>query len=368
MPHGAGHSIWTPAPEIVLNLGHDGAVNAGRDLWAAVDRIVGSTTDVDALRANRLHLLAARRWRELGVEVPAELEAAERRSVLVSFVLPEVLGRVRAAVDGPLVVHKGPELALRYPDPLLRPYIDLDVLVPDAAAVQRALVAGGFQELGDPVLYSEAAHELPLEWPGLPLLVEVHSDLNWPTWLARSPTEELLAAAVPSRLGVAGVDTLAPHHHVLAVAAHAWAHGPFARVGDLVDVAALQEGIDDAELMLTARRFGLEGLWRTTTRTADAVLFGGERPLAVRTWARNLLAVRERTVLETHVGRWLAGFSALGPRGGVRVLGQEIAKDVRPGVGETWDDKLARIPHAFRDAFLPSSRHDRRLEETRRRH
>ncbi len=332
-----------------------------------MSRLIDSTSDADALRANRLHLLAARRWRERGLEVPHEFVEAERLAVLVSFVLPDVLARIRAAYDGPLVVHKGPELALAYPDPLLRPYIDLDLLVPDAVAAQRALVAAGFVEVGNPLFYAVAPHELPLEWPGLPLLVELHSDLNWPTWLARSPTDELLAAAVPSSLGVDGAQTLEPHQHTVAVAAHAWAHGPFARVADLVDVAALMADLDRAELTRVARRWNVERMWRTTIETVDAVLFQAKPPVAVRTWARNLPAVRERTVLENHVGRWFAGFSALGPWGGLGVLGQEVAKDLRPAVGETWGEKLARVPHALRDAFVARSRHDRRLEESRRR-
>lgn len=336
-------------------------------IWSAVDRLVDSTDDVANLRANRLHLLAARRWRELGREVPDELVEAERRSVLVTLFLPELLARMRSALDGPLVLHKGPEIAARYPDPVLRPFIDLDVLVPDATAAQAGLLAAGFEELGNPVYYAQAPHRLPLELPGIPLLVEVHEHLNWPSWVGTSPTEELLAGAVPSALGIDGVDTLAPEHHVLAVATHAWAHGPFARVGDLVDVAALAEGLDPRELDRLAARWGLRRLWRTSSRTVDAVLFDGPRPRALRTWARNLTAVRERTVLEIHVGRWLSGFSALGPVGGWRVLGIEIGKDLRPAVGETWGQKLGRVPHAFRNAFATKTQHDERLDRAGRR-
>lgn len=333
------------------------------DLWAAVDRLIDSTDDVDALRANRLHLLAARRWRELGRDVPPEVVAAERVGVVATLVLPELLARLRAACEGPLVVHKGPEVARRYPDPVLRPFIDVDLLVPDADSVQQALVGAGFVEVGNPIFYAAAPHRLPLEWPGIPVLVEVHSDLNWPRWLGRSPTGEVLREAVPSSLGVDGMQTLAPHHHVLAVAVHAWAHGPFTRVGDLVDVAALQDGVADSELLALARRWNLERMWGTTLATVDAVLFRGPRPLLVRTWARNLPAVRERTVLEIHVGRWLAGFSAVGPKGGLGVLGEEIGKDLRPAVGETWGQKLGRVPRALRDAFVTRTKHDRKLEE-----
>lgn len=340
---------------------------APRNVWTAVARLIDSTDDVAALKANRLHLLAARRWRELGKEVPDELAAAERFSALVNLVLADVLARLRAAFTGPLVVHKGPEIALRYPDPVLRPYIDVDVLVADAAGVQQAFLEAGFVEVGNPVFYEKSPHRRPLEWPGLPLLVEVHSDLNWPSWLARSPTRELLADALPSALGVEGVDTLAPTHHALAVAAHAWAHGPFARVGDLVDVAAMTEGLDPAELDHLARRWGLEGLWRTTRATVDAVLFDGPPPRAVRTWARNLPALRERTVLETHLGRWLAGFSALGAGGGLRVLIGEIGRDLQPEVNETWGQKLSRVPLALRNAFVRRSVHDEEVDRAGRR-
>jgi hypothetical protein len=344
-----------------------GLDTGARDLWNAVERLVDSTDDIDALRANRLHLLAARRWRELGREVPQELVDAERRSVLATMVIPELLTRVRASCESELVVHKGPEVAARYPDPVLRPLIDVDLLASDAVAAQEALVAAGFVEVGDPLFYAAAPHRLPLEWPGIPVLVEVHADLNWPRWLARSPTAELLGGAVPSSLGIEGLRTLEPHHHVLAIAAHAWSHGPFTRVGDLVDVAAMMSGLDRAELVALARRWGVERMWRTTLETVEAVLYGGRAPWAVRTWARNLPAVRERTVLEVHVGRWLGGFSAVGPVRGFRVLGEEIGKDLRPAVGETWGKKLARVPRAVRDAFVTRTRHDRRLEETDRR-
>jgi hypothetical protein len=337
------------------------------ELWDAVDRLLDSTDDLDALRAHRLHLLAARRWRELGRDVPPELVDAERTGVLTTLVLPDLLARLREACEGPLVVHKGPAVALRYPDPVLRPFIDVDLLVPDAEAVQTALVGAGFAEVGDPVFYAGAPHRLPLEWPGIPLLVEVHAELNWPYWLRRSPTDELLATAVPAPLGVDGIQTLAPEHHVLAVAAHAWAHGPFARVGDLVDIAALMDGLDQGELLRLGRRWNVERMWRTTLAAVDAVLFAGPQAWATRTWARNLHAVRERTVLEGHSGRWLAGFSALGALGGFRVLGQEVAKDLRPAVGETWGQKLTRVPRAVRGAFVTRSKHNRRLEEFDRR-
>jgi hypothetical protein len=335
--------------------------------WVGVDRLVDATPDLERLRVNRLHLLAARRWRALGREIPDDLLAAERRSVLMSLLVPEVLSRIRAASDGPLVVHKGPEVALRYPDPHLRPYIDLDVLVPDATGVQQSLIAAGFLPVGDPAAYVASPHRQPVELPGLPLHVEVHEAPNWPRWLAPAPTAELLAAAVPSSHGIDGVLTLAPSHHALVVAVHAWAHGPLSRVGDLVDVRAMSEGLDAAELDTLADRWGIGRLWRTTGAAASTVLDGGRRTWALTSWARNLAGIRERTVLEYHVGRWLAPFSAVPTHAALRVMAQEIGRDLRPRPDEEWGQKLGRTGQAVRRARVRKSQHDEELSRRQQR-
>lgn len=330
-------------------------------IWAAIDRIVDGNDDVERLRSHRLHLLAARRWRARGRQVPAAVLAAERRSALTSMLVPEVLTRVRRAVDGPIIVHKGPEVAKRYPDPIARPYVDLDLLVSDADSAQRALQQAGFYAVGDPAAYVGSPHRQPLEFPELPLVVEVHESPNWPRWLGRVPTADLLAGAVDSNLAVDGVLTLAPAHHALAVAAHAWAHGPLARIGDLLDVSVMSAELDPQELRTLAASWGLARLWQTTTETADAVLRTGGRTWALATWARNLGGVRERTVFEYHLGRWAAPFSAVPFRAAVRVMGQEIGKDLRPRPGEEWGPKLGRTGQALRRAGVRKSEHDEAL-------
>jgi len=331
------------------------------DLWAAVDRLVDSTDDLDALYSHRLHLLAARRWRALGRPVPPELEEDEREAALVALLAPELIGRIREAVDGPLLVYKGPEIACRYPDPTLRAYIDLDVLVPDAEATQRALVEAGFVEVGDPDYFAASPHSLPLAWRGFPLLIEVHRQPNWRRWLTPPSNEELFASAVPSSLGVDGVVTLGPAEHVLVVAVHTWAHGPLTRLRDLIDVAVLAEGLDPAELDELARRWHVERLWGVTAAATEAVLRGGARPWPLRSWARNLVSVRERTVLESHVGRWLEGFSTLPPARALARMAAEIRDDLRPRRGETWGDKLRRTGRAMRNALREKSAHDDEL-------
>jgi hypothetical protein len=333
-----------------------------RRIWAAVDRLVDSAPDLAALRANRIHLLAARRWRSLGRAVPARLEADERLSGLVTLVVPELIHRMRSAYDGPLVVQKGPEIAARYPDAALRPYIDLDLLVPDASSVRRGLLAAGFTEVGNPLRYRDSPHGLPLHWPGSPLLVEIHAAPNLPPWLQGGPhSSELLAHAVPSSTGIDGVLTLAPLHHTLVIAAHSWAHGPMARVGDLVDVTVMSDGLDADELVALARRWDMERLWRSTRAAADAVLFGCPKPWPLRVWARNLPSVRERTVLENHIGLWLGAFSALGVAAGVRAMSVQVGKDLRQEGDESWATKLSRTQLAVRHARVPKSDHDQEL-------
>ena len=105
-------------------------------------------------------------------------------------------------------------------------------------AAQAALLAAGFVEVGEAGRYEDIHHLRALWWPGLPLVVEIHDRPKWPDGLTGPSTEELLAAAVPARLGVDGIGALPPAEHALLLAAHAWAHEPLGRLGQLVDVAA----------------------------------------------------------------------------------------------------------------------------------
>jgi hypothetical protein len=144
-----------------------------RGFWESVDGLIDSSPGLADLRAHRLHLLAARRWRARGLPIPDELRSDEHSAALVSLGVPFVLARIRDACDGPLVLFKGYELALRYPDPALRPYTDIDLLVEDPVAASRALRAAGFEPAGyEDVHYDELHHVRPLLLPELPLLVE----------------------------------------------------------------------------------------------------------------------------------------------------------------------------------------------------
>ena len=331
--------------------------NGAPGVWAGVDRML-ARADREALVFHRLEPLAAQRLRALGGDVPEELVEVERLGAAFALAGSAHLSRVRDAVDGPLLLVKGPELAARYPNPALRISRDLDLVVPRPESAQRALQAAGYVESGDPEFYARAPHLRPLAWPGLPQEVEVHGRPNWPRWVQAPSAEELLVGAVPSATGVDGVLAPAPERHVLVVAAHAWTHGPLARARDLLDVALLAAEADAAETERLARAWRIEKLWRTTAALADALFLAAPPPRLLRSWAKNLAEVRERTVLEQHVARWRCWFDAFPPRLALRATLDEVRQDVTPEPGETWGTKLDRTRRAIRNAFERKSAHD----------
>lgn len=346
----SGNGEWMPAPP------------PASAVWDGVYRLVDRAPRLSDLRRHGLHLLAARRWHRLGREVPLDLRRQERAAAIFSLVATNLLGRIRAICDGPIVLMKGPEVAARYPDPALRPFRDLDLLLPDAPAAQRALVAAGFEPAGDPELYVGIHHLRPLLWPGLPLLVELHERPKWLEGAQPPPTQELVARALPSATGVDGILTLRPAEHALVLAAHSWAHVPLGRIIHLIDIAAMAEEVDANELASVAREWGMTRVWRSTSAAADAVLLGRRTPTSLRTWARNLVAVRERTVLGSHLESWLSPWWALPSRQALPATASAVADEFRPRPDETWRMKLRRTGHAFRDAFERTSDHDEALE------
>jgi Uncharacterised nucleotidyltransferase len=334
------------------------------DLWPAVDALVDRAPGQADLRAHGLQLVAAARLRALGRPVPEEFIVEERRAAIAALAVPALLRRARAAYGGQLMVMKGPEIALRYPDPALRPYTDVDLLADDAVAAQRALLAAGFQAIGSPDEDDIGHHLRPLAWPGLPIAIELHRTPHWVEGLPLPPLRELFGAAEPTGLGVAGILAPAPHHHAVLLAAHAWAHEPLRRLIELVDVAAVTHGTDRTAPRTLARGWGCERVWHSTEVVVDALLYGAGRPLALRTWARHLHDVRERTVFESRVQR------IAGPAWGLPLAGVPWAVldactgHFRRHNGERWRTKLVRTGEVVRNVGRPRSEHDKRLGHT----
>jgi Uncharacterised nucleotidyltransferase len=338
---------------------------SGDAIWDGVDRLIDRAPTLADIRSHRIELLAVRRWRAQGRSIPEELADLERVSAMHRLVVPRLLERVRAVYDGPMIVHKGPEVAAHYPDPTSRNYADVDLLVLDAEEAQRALLAAGFEEIGDPALYLDIHHLRPLRWPLLPLHVEIHSRPKWVEALRGPSTEELFAAAVPSTATIDGVLALPPAHHALVLAVHSWAHEPLRRLRDVIDIAAVADAAEPGEVAALARAWGVSQLWRATDEAVSSVLAERRRPLSVRVWARNLMLVRERTVLENHLARWLSDFSVLPTGRAVSALPGTLRRELGPEGDESWSNKFFRTGRAIRNAFRRRSEHDESLDAPR---
>ncbi len=337
------------------------------DFWPRVDELIERAPTVADLHAHRLHLYAAWRWRSLGRPLASELVELERGAAVVRLAAPALLRRIREAYDGPMILLKGAEAGARYPQPGLRPTTDLDLLVPDADAVQRMLVAGGFTELEG--LEPEDGHHLPqLEWPGLLMAVEIHSRPNWPRWLSPPPTEQLFAAATTESVVGHGVLALPPAHHALVLAAHAWTDAPIARLGQLVDYLLMSHEADATELEALARRWNIERLWRTTDAIARRVLLGhSDRVAGSALWTRRLESMRDRTVLGSKLAALVAPFWGLPPGTALVATARGVADDLRPAKGETWAEKVSRTAGGLRQGFGPRSVRVRALAAEKRR-
>lgn len=333
-------------------------------MWDRIDQLLERAPHEDALWLHRVELLEARRRRANGLDVGA-LAAHEAAAAVSDLAVIPLLARVREAWDGPLVLVKGPEVSLDYPSPCLRRFCDLDLLSNDAEGAQRALLAAGFREArqieSDGVLH----HQCPLQWPGLPLTVELHSGPNWVDGVGAPRTDELIASAVPSRLGLDGVAALPPAEHALVLAAHAWSHQPLGRLGNLIDVAVTLERADASEVAGLARRWGCSRMWRTTRGAISALLEESGRSAAVALWARHLRDVREPTVFEWHVKDALALVWGL-PRKRMPVAVIARARATAgPDGGEPWRLKLRRTAFALRNAGIARSEHQLALEARR---
>jgi Uncharacterised nucleotidyltransferase len=330
-------------------------------MWAGVDRLLDRAPNAGVVRAHQLGPLAAKRWRQTGRSVPTVLVNEERLAALAAVIAPALIRRIREAYDGPLIVFKGPEIAARYPSGG-RLFSDVDMLVPDASAAQRALLAAGFVEVEDEEgIFVDLHHLPPVAFPSIPMAVEIHSRPKWPYDLDAPPMEAIFESAVESSCAIAGVLAPAPAQHAVMLAAHGWGHEPLRRLRDLVDVAAASAGVDRAELAQLAHEWGIDGVWKTMHEAAECLFYAGRTTVPLRTWSRHLSAVRERTVFENHIERWLSGIWGLPGHQGVGYAFRRMIDDVRPGFDETWSEKATRTAWALRHAFATRSKHDEQL-------
>jgi hypothetical protein len=329
-------------------------------LWDAVDDLLARSSPERAQR-HGLGPLEALRLKRTGQPIPEALELEARMSMFAMLSTQPLLERVRSSCDGPLVLMKGPEIAIRYPGSA-RAFIDLDLLVPDAVRTHGQLREAGFVEIPDDDRPFRRHHHLrPLKWPELPLPMEIHDSPHWPDGLSLPPTQAILASARDSNLGVEGLQAPEPAQHALLVAAHAWAHEPLHLLRDLIDVRALISPELRPGIERTARAWGIGRLWRTTDRVTDSVLSKRRLPPLVGLWAGHLGEMRERSVLENHLRAWLSGYWALPLPAALVATARAARNDIAPAPEEGWSDKLSRALTAVKNATTPLSNHDRLL-------
>lgn len=335
-------------------------------LWTAVDRILDTLSPEQACD-HGLGPLAARRRRELGLPLTDQLLREERAAGAANLVAPSLLARIRDATDGPIVMFKGPELSRCYPGRARR-FGDLDLLPEDAERTQAALLASGFR-LQDrewpPEGYDDVRrphyHLHPLEWPGVPLRIEVHKEVKWPEGVQAPATAEILRRAVEPEGGVPGILVPEPAQHAVLLASHVWGEIPFRRLRQLVDILAFVDGrIPPERLLEAADAWGFRRGWQSTLDVCAWMFFDASKPLSVRTWARHLESLRDPTVVEMHVQEWLAPFWMISPGAAARLASAAVTRDFRPEIGQSWRDKLRQVARALRHPLSSKTEHDRR--------
>lgn len=336
--------------------------NQDLPLWDRVEELVERATSWEALQLHRLHLVAARLRSRRGEEIPANIADEWRGTAILSLAARTVLERVRDAYDGRLLLMKGLEVASLYPDPMDRPFRDLDILVDEPDAAQKCLIDTGFVEFGD-----RAPHHLPrLVWPEVPVLIELHSRPKTPPWVPELGAGMIFGRATASRTGIAGLLAPEPAAHALLLAAHGWAHDPLRRLGDVIDIAAMLEEADRSRTTVCAREWEWERLWNVTVAVTDAVTTDGALAKRLSPWTRHLLSVRDRRVVEHQLSRLVAPAFTLPPSETPRGLMRGVRQIVARRNGEPWAHKVRRSRQSLIHALVEESAHELRTPATRR--
>lgn len=329
------------------------------DLWTSLDRIIAAAPDAAALRRHGLGPIAAWRMRQRGESVPAGIERLALGAAYASVTAAPLLERIVDILQEPVLVLKGPEVARLYPERNLRTYGDLDLLVHDLPSAERRLIDAGFAELMPGKKIEGHHHDSPLGFGGMALMIELHRDPGWLSWLTPSSDRELMRAAAPSGTGVAGALALQPEQQALFLASHAWRHGPYTSLIHLIDIELLRQQTNAAEVAALARRWGIERVWTYLCAMIDWYIYQeGDTPGHVhRWWSRHLDAQRERTLLEYYLAIWGRGLAA--PTFPEQV--GSIARDLRFSfTTHSWQSrrqKLGRIAQGARSLALPAGRH-----------
>jgi hypothetical protein len=249
-----------------------GAVGTGRPAPAPPDGIdwpeVLTTADVEDLAPALAHALAAAGWP--GVPPAArrrlteDLATSRARHLLMSRELAGVLCH-GAAAGLEIIVLKGPVLAEQvYPDPALRPFSDLDLLV---RAADRFRMDAALRDLGHRRVADEHSWDFDVAYDGATLYETpggVRIDLHWalltePRFVWNAGEAEVWERSVPVTVAGTATRGLGREDLVLYLAAHLAVHHTLSgllRYHDLARVLGREaDALDWAALLARAARW-----------------------------------------------------------------------------------------------------------------
>jgi hypothetical protein len=191
------------------------------------------------------------------------------------------------------------------------------------------------------------------------LMIELHRDPGWLSWLTPPSNSELMRAAVPSASGVGGALALPPEQQALFLASHAWRHGPYTSLVHLIDLELARQQTDPLAIAALAHRWGLERVWTHLCAMIDWFIYErGAVPGPVHVWwARHLEAQRERSLLEFYLASWGRGLAAPGIAERVSTVARDVRFSFTTHSWQSRRQKLARIAQGARGLTRPASAH-----------
>ena len=197
-------------------------------------------------------------------ELQKDFYAAAVRGMVAQRQLAQVLGAL-AAGGIPALVVKGAAAARFYPDPALRAYGDLDVLVPRPQVDQAegALRKLGYAPSRPKAWKMQRGYDLPLFGDGGRLLVEIHWRLDYPKGVGQLPADEMWGRAVPWSVEGQSALRLDARDAALHLCTHAVVkHRSHLGIRPLCDLALIAAGWGPAEWEALAQRAVHYGLTR----------------------------------------------------------------------------------------------------------
>ncbi len=239
---------------------------------------------VASARRHALSALVRHALAEGGVTLPPPHDEDLRRDAgdvvgtnlrLKALLLESLDALAAEGVQAPVVLKGYPLAARLYPQPLLRPSTDVDLLVSEAdlAAAHRALEKPGLRRVLDPGYGDYLSHHHHYSYVGAAGTVELHFRPAFGLGSALC-SGAMFDRAVSLALEGRAVRHLAPEDELLYLCVHAAQHA-FVRVGWLHDLKLLigaSSGLDWRVLVERARASGMGVAVRTALEVAQSAL------------------------------------------------------------------------------------------------